>query len=642
MGGGRRDIKKTAPLLTRWAKDIRPDKACPWPEYPRPQLIRPDWLNLNGYWDFAVTPQNAVRERETTDGGVFGRAVQSSLLRGRILVPFPIESVLSGVTQALGSAELLWYRRIFSIPEKWAGKRILLHFGAVDWEAAVLVNGREAGTHRGGYLPFTFDVTRLFHGGENELVVAVRDPTDSSWQQRGKQKLKPGSIWYTAVSGIWQTVWLEPVPDVYIAGLKITPDIDAGAVRVQAAVGGAGGDAGVEVSDGAGLGAGAADGDTVSGKGFKPPRINVRVFDAGALIAEEMASGSPPAITIPISGQKLWSPDSPHLYDLEASIGPDKVRSYFGMRKFGLGKDDRGRTRLCLNNKPLFQFGPLDQGYWPDGLYTPPTDEAMRKDVELVKRLGFNMLRKHLKVEPARYYHYCDRTGLIVWQDMINGGRAVGKATSLFAILFGSRKKDGNYRRAGRGEKASRDDYRRELREMADHLHNFSCIGAWVPFNEGWGQFDAGETAKWLKAYDSTRIIDHASGWFDQGGGDCKSLHVYFKKLSPLKPEDGRAAVLSEFGGYSLRIDGHMWDPSAAFGYKKLASVSELADAYLELLEKELKPCIRAGLSAAIYTQTTDVENEVNGFVTYDREVEKMDFSRVRAANEHVWKSSGK
>ena len=593
-------------IVSRWAKDVTPEDA--WPEYPRPQMRRTDWINLNGLWKYGILS----KEQGYT-----------LALENEILVPYPLESALSGVKRALQPDERLWYRRTFIIPEAWHGKRILLHFGAVDWEAIVWVNGEEVGIHQGGYLPFTFDITTHLLEGENELVVAVWDPTDTSWQQHGKQVSKPKSIWYTAVSGIWQTVWLEPVPEIAIAGLKITPDVDAGAVRVK-----------VEVSAPPGT--------------FKVPDnsaaesvigvLHITVHAAGEILTQVDSDSLEAAIEIPIPNPELWSPESPHLYDLTVEVGQDRVESYFGMRKFSIGKDSQGRTRLCLNNRPLFQFGLLDQGYWPDGLYTPPTDAAMRWDLEMVKSLGFNMLRKHVKVEPARYYYYCDKLGLIVWQDMVNGGEAVGDVTSFVAIIFGSRKRDRNYHYAGRGDVASRQDYRRELQEMVDHLYNFTCIGMWVPFNEGWGQFDANATAKWLKAYDPTRPVDHASGWFDQAGGDCKSLHVYFKKLPVINPEEKRAAVLSEFGGYSLKTNGHLWNPETEFGYKKFTSREALIEAYLELLGQELKPCMEAGLSAAIYTQTTDVEIEVNGYVTYDREIEKMDFERVRKAHLELWK----
>ena len=576
-------------IMTRWAKNVSPENT--WQEYPRPQMRRNDWLNLNGLWKYGIAPI----EQDYSD-----------LVTGEILVPFPIESALSGVGRSLEPDERLFYRNAFSIPSAWAGMRVLLHFEGVDWEATVWVNGQRMGIHRGGYIPFQYDITDVIKGKENELVVAVWDPTDTAWQQRGKQVLKPKTIWYTASSGIWQTVWLEPVPQNYIHGLKITPDVDTETVSVKV---------------------------NLFGKQTGAGGVRVRVRDAGGLVAVIEAEGAEEEIKVPITNPKLWNPDSPQLYDLEVEMGEDKVGSYFGMRKFSV---EGGR--LCLNNRPLFQFGPLDQGFWPDGLYTPPTDEAMRQDIELVKGLGCNMLRKHVKVEPARYYYYCDKLGLIVWQDMPNGGAEADEVRLFLINQVGLPHHDRNYRRSGRAEAASRDDFHRELSEMVDHLHNFACIGMWVPFNEAWGQFDAKSMADWLKVYDPTRPVDHTSGWFDQGGGDCKSLHVYFRKLKVKKTEKVRATVLSEFGGYSLKVGGHLWDPSADFGFKKYATPEALTDAYINLLENELKPWVDAGLSAAVYTQTTDVEIEVNGYVSYDREVEKMDFERVRTAHRGLWK----
>jgi beta-galactosidase/beta-glucuronidase len=574
-------------LMTRWAKEVTPENA--WREYPRPQLVRPEWQNLNGLWEYAVTPRETAEFPE---------------VQGQILVPFPLESALSGVRRSLSPGERLWYRCTFRVPQSWQGKRLLLHFGAVDWEADVRVNGQGIGNHRGGFLPFWFDITRALQSGDNELVVAVTDPTDASWQARGKQVREPGSIWYTAVSGIWQTVWLEPVPQTFIAGLKITPDLDLGTVRVELKAGGAADQLG---------------------------SVHFRAYSAGEQVAEGLSGSTSMEVTLSIPQAKTWSPASPYLYDLVVESGDDRVNSYFGMRKFSLGQDVRGRMRLCLNNRPLFQFGPLDQGYWPDGLYTPPSEAAMCFDLDIIQRLGCNMLRKHVKVEPARYYYECDRRGLIVWQDMPNGAKAVGDVPSLLAILFGTRRKDGNYPYAGREDALSRADFKCELQEVVEHLYNFPSIGMWVPFNEGWGQFNSRETADWLKACDPTRLVDAASGWFDQGGGDCKSLHVYFKKLPGTRPGKGRAMVLSEFGGYSLKLPGHLWNPQVEFGYRKYHTRQELTSAYLELLEKELKPWISRGLSAAVYTQTTDVEIEINGYLSYDREVEKMDFERLKA-----------
>jgi hypothetical protein len=584
----------TGQLITRWGADVTPENA--WQAYPRPQLVRQQWRNLNGLWDYAVAPVEMEIVREYS---------------GQILVPFPIESALSGVKRALQPDERLWYRRRFTIPEEWHGQRVLLHIGAADWQTSAWLNGQWLGMHQGGYLPFQFELTPYLQPGENKLVVAVWDPTDTHWQARGKQVLKPRSIWYTAVSGIWQTVWLEAVPETYLAGLKITPELDSGSVLVQARL----------------------DGPEAE---KLPIRFTVLEHDH-PLVSGEAAAGQAQRLEIP--NPHPWSPDDPYLYDLVVEAGGDRVESYFGMRKFSLGKDSQGRTRLCLNNQPLFQYGPLDQGYWPDGLYTPPSEAAMRFDLEQIKALGCNMLRKHVKVEPARYYYDCDRLGLIVWQDMPSGAKEVGELPSLLIHLFGARRKDHSYRRAGRSDPDARQDFRRELQELVEALQNFACIGMWVPFNEGWGQFDAKAIAAWLAEYDPTRPVDHASGWYDQGGGDCKSLHVYFKALQVVKPEKKRTMVLSEFGGYTLKLEEHLWNPQAEFGYRKFSTREALTEAYLELLEKQLKPWIDAGLCAAIYTQTTDVEIELNGYLTYDRAVEKMDFGRVRAEHEGLYKS---
>jgi beta-galactosidase/beta-glucuronidase len=586
-----------APLLTRWAQTVSPQNA--WREYPRPHMRRPEWLNLNGLWEYFITGANQATPRN----------LASADPAGEILVPFPIESALSGVGRPLGPGERLWYRKSFSVPAAWAGKRLLLHFGAVDWEATVWVNGSRVGSHRGGYLPFWFDISDSLAAGKNSLQVSVWDPTDSGWQARGKQVRRPRGIWYSAVSGIWQTVWLEPVPQVYIAGLKITPDLEAGAVRVRVDLGG-----------------------TLPASGG----VRVAASDQGVPIVERSAGSPGQELVLPIPNPKLWSPDQPHLYDLSVTAGDDRVESYFGLRKFSLGPDKQGRRRLCLNDRPLFQLGPLDQGYWPDGLYTPPSEQAMRWDLGLIKRLGFNMLRKHVKVEPARYYYECDRLGLIVWQDMPNGGAIVGDLPTFLALAFGARRKDGNYRLAGRADPASREDFQRELQELVEHLYNFPCIGMWVPFNEGWGQFDAARIAGWLTELDPTRPVDHASGFYDQQAGDCRSWHVYFKDLPASLPVAGRAEVLSEFGGYSLKLAGHLWNPKAEFGYRKFTRPATLTAAYLDLLDRQLKPWAAAGLSAAIYTQTTDVEIEVNGYVTYDREVEKMDFERIGRVHREI------
>ncbi|MFC1996488.1 glycoside hydrolase family 2 protein [Chloroflexota bacterium] len=593
-------------IMTRWGKDLSPENV--WEEYPRPQMARPKWENLNGLWTFAVTPKRSDKHE-------FDR---------EILVPFAIESALSGVKRPLQPDEMLWYRRTFSIPDDWVGERVLLHFGAVDWECNVWVNGVQVGTHRGGYLPFHFDITNQLlpasslsggsEGSENEIVVSVWDPTDQSWIARGKQVLGPKGIWYTAVSGIWQTVWLEPVPETSIQGLKLTPDIDAQTLMVVVRL----------------------DGEK------EDSQVQVTALDSGVQIGS-VSGRARQALTIPVPNPRLWCPESPHLYELQVEVRQqektiDQVKSYFGMRKFNLQPDSQGRLRLCLNNEPLFHYGPLDQGYWPDGLHTPPSEEAMLFDVEWLKSVGCNMLRKHIKVEPARFYYDCDRLGMIVWQDMPNGGKPVGDVVSFLAIMFGrfSWRDDRWYWRAGRGSQESRDDYWTELREMVDYLHNFTCIGMWVPFNEAWGQFDANQVADWLQGYDPTRTVDHASGWFDQRGGDFRSIHTYFKDLAPEDPDERRGVILSEFGGYALKLDGHVWNPETEFGYKKFDSKEALTDAYVDLLESQLKPWVEGGLSGAVYTQTSDVEIEINGYFTYDREIEKMDSNRLKKIHQEL------
>lgn len=557
-------------------------------------MTRPDWLNLNGEWDYAILSKDSPAP-QTWDG--------------KILVPYAVESLLSGVQKSLQPDQRLWYRRIFAHPSVRAGERSLLHFGAVDYECFVWVNSKLIGSHRGGYLPFTFDITDALVGGENELLVSVWDPTDTGLQQRGKQTLNPRGIWYTPISGIWQTVWLEVVPEVSIESLKLTPDLDDQSVTVEVKV--RGNAAGVQM-----------EAEVASGE-------------------EKIASGGAPAQSharIGIPNPVAWSPSNPHLYDLRVQLVRegqvmDEVGSYFAMRKFGLMKDADGHLRFALNGEPLFLYGPLDQGFFPDGLYTPPSEEAMVFDIEYTRAIGCNMIRKHIKVEPLRWYYHCDRLGMIVWQDMPNGGLIDGDTVAILSLIFGFHRNDTRWlSRFGRADEANRAEYRRELQGMIDHLHNTACIAVWVPFNESWGQFQANEVAAWVKGYDPTRLVDHASGWFDQGGGDFKSKHIYVKKLKRPKP-DGRAFVISEFGGYSLKIPDHMWDATKKFGYRFYETRQELTAAYLALLENELQPLIAQGLAAAVYTQTTDVEIEINGYLTYDRKVEKMDAEKLRTAH---------
>ncbi len=582
-----------APLMTKWGKKISADKQ-PWPEYPRPQLVRADWLNLNGLWDYAITPRTAPRPEKWD---------------GQILVPFCAESALSGVGRRVTPDQHLWYRRSFEVPAGWAGKRVLLHFGAVDWEATVFVNGKELVTHRGGSDPFSVDLTDHLRPGANELVVRVWDPTDTGAQPRGKQVMSPEGIWYTPVTGIWQTVWLEPVPpEDAIQSVEFTVDYDARKVTVTPRLRNPSQNAlyRVYISRAA------------PKSGDKDP--------AGAPFATFIGADLKPAtIDIPQEHVIPWTPDTPHLYHVRVVSataplgGPfqrDEATTYFAFRKVSAAKDDKGVPRLMLNNRPLFQYGPLDQGWWPDGLLTPPSDEAMRYDLEVLKRLGFNMLRKHIKVEPARLYHHCDKMGLLVWQDMPSGG--VPKRGQLIPPTA---KQDAAFTPE---EKAQ---FRTELKAMIDHLRFFPCIYAWVPFNEGWGQHDTNDVLKWVKDYDPTRLVNGPSGWADRGFGDMKDAHIYpGPGMFPVMPD--RVSVLGEFGGLGLPVGGHLWKDQGNWGYRTYKTREELRDNYRQLVTR-LRPLIGRGLSAAVYTQTTDVEVEVNGLVTYDREVIKFDVPEV-------------
>jgi len=575
-------------LKTRFFDDV--DKNCPLPEYPRPQLVREDWLCLNGECDYEITPAGDACPKDFS---------------GKIILPFAIESQLSGVQRALQPDERLWYRKRFTLDSRFDNKRCILHFGAVDWQCEVFVNGVSVGTHTGGYCPFSFDITDELVDGENELVVKVYDPTDKGWQNRGKQVLKSVGFWYTGTSGIWQTVWLEPVAQSHITCVRLTPDIDAGEIIVSC-----------------------------TGEGLDGCTIEADISLGG----EQVYSGEMKLNAhLPVPDAKLWSPESPTLYDLVLTVkkngeAVDTVKSYFGMRKLSVGKDKQGLPRLMLNNEPYFQRGLLDQGYWSDGGLTPPNDEAMIFDIAEMKRLGFNMLRKHIKVEPLRWYYHCDRLGMIVWQDMVSGGEYIGNILAGVLPNIGIGVKDNKYNWFSRGEKEWRDDYRRELFEMIDNLYNCTCIGCWVPFNEGWGQFDAKEIGDAVKAYDPSRIVDHASGWYDQKGCDLKSMHKYILPIHMPKL-DGRPFVISEYGGYSMILDGHVWNKQKSFGYIMFRSKEKLSAAYKKLHEKQVIPLIKKGLCATVYTQVSDVEFEVNGMYTYDRKVLKLDEKTVQEVN---------
>jgi len=555
-------------LQTRWAADVSPDRV--WPEYPRPQLERTQWTNLNGTWDYAIT----VSDAETP-----------SSFTGRILVPFPIESQLSGAGVWVAPQQRLWYRRTFTAPNRGPGGHLLLNFGAVDWEAVVYVNGTRVGEHRGGYDPFTLDITgQLRPSGDQDLVVAVRDATDDGQQPRGKQVRRPRGIWYTAVTGIWQTVWLESVPAQYVSALKIEPDLDNQRVRVTVAT--SGGRTGVET----------------------PYRIVVR--ESGREVARAGGNniGSLSPTTIALPNVHKWSPSDPFLYTLHVSLNSgDEVGSYFGMRSVAVRADEKGVRRLFLNGEPLFQLGLLDQGWWPDGLYTAPTDKALASDIEKTRELGFNLIRKHVKVEPDRWYYHADRLGMLVWQDMPSADNKGPEAEQEFAD---------------------------ELQRVVDALRNHPSIIMWVPFNEGWGQHATERHVAWLKGHDPTRLVNNTSGWTDMRVGDVVDLHAYPGPSMP-PVESVRAALLGEFGGLGLPIEGHTWLDRGNWGYRSFTSLEDLNKAYQDLLA-QLRLHAGDGLAGAIYTQTTDVEVEVNGVMTYDRAVTKLSPESV-AANRRLF-----
>ena len=570
-------------IMTRWAEEVSPDK--PLPEYPRPQLTRPDWVNLNGLWDYAVTSKNAMSPGD---------------YQGEILVPFAIESALSGVGKAVLPGQVLWYRRTFEVPSAWSGNRVRLNFGAVDWHARVSVNGIPAGEHKGGYTPFSFDITdSLTASGKQELTLWVWDPTDFGTQARGKQVLEPQGIWYTAVTGIWQTVWIEPVGDISFERLRFHSDIGRGRVTLEALLSGRAGGA----------------------------RVEATVTDGGKQVASGSAAANQP-LELTVPDAKLWSPDSPHLYDVRLKLTRngetiDEVGSYFGMRKISIEADSHGARRLFLNNKALFQIGPLDQGWWPDGLYTAPSDEALKYDIEVTRELGFNMARKHVKVEPARWYYWCDRLGLMVWQDMPSAflsGERDAKSLYIDPWALNDAPREG----------VSAAQFESEWKAEIDHFGFFPSIVAWVPFNEGWGQYDTGRIAEWTKLYDPTRLVNATSGWTDRGVGDFYDTHMYpGPGMRPLPSSDKRATVLGEFGGLGWPVEDHLWWNKRNWGYRTLNSRKELNDKYDEIVSAVAGPYHR-GVSAAIYTQTTDVEGEVNGLMTYDRRLVKFDADQLK------------
>ncbi len=570
-------------LKTRWASQIDVDNVLP--EYPRPIMERSQWENLNGLWDYAILP--------------VGKQTPTSF-DGKILVPFAVESSLSGVQKRLGSENELWYQREFTVPSNWKNNRILLHFGAVDWKADVWVNDVKVGQHTGGYVPFSFDVTPALKSGANKMIVKVWDGTDQGYQPRGKQVNNPHGIWYTPVSGIWQTVWMEPVPEKYIENVKITPDIDKNIINVEAFI----------------------------NQPASSDRIEVKVMEGSRVVATGQSINNQPVEVSMPTNPRLWSPNDPFLYDLEVTVFNgskqlDKVKSYTAMRKYSTKRDDKGIVRLQLNNKDLFQFGPLDQGWWPDGLYTAPTDEALRYDVVKTKDFGFNMIRKHVKVEPARWYMHCDQLGIIVWQDMPNGDRS--PEWQMREYFTGAERLR---------SPESEANYRKEWKEIMDYLYSYPSIGVWVPFNEAWGQFKTQEIVEWTKQYDPSRLVNPASGGNHYHLGDMLDLHNYPHPEMYLY--DGqRATVLGEYGGIGWANKEHLWEPDRNWGYVQFNSSNEVTNEYIKYAER-LKQMIRQGFSAAVYTQTTDVEVEVNGLMTYDRAVVKIDEGRVRKVNQEI------
>ena len=556
-------IPPTAPLLTKWSKDVNPKN--PLPEYPRPQLVRDEWMNLNGLWQYA----EAAAGEEPPVG---------KELSARILVPYPIESALSGVMK---HADRLWYRTTFKLPKGWKNRHVILHFGAVDWEASVRINGKLVGYHFGGYDPFSFDITgALRMDGEQEIVVGVFDPTDHGDQPRGKQVLIPRSIWYTPVTGIWQTVWLEPVAADHIASIVAAPDVDGKKLNLKVL----------------------AMGDAASQK------VRVVVVEGGkATIETEGKPGD--GIPVPLRSMKLWTPEKPFLYDLKIELlrdgkVVDAVKSYFGMRKIEIAPDSKGVQRILLNGEFVFQLGPLDQGFWPDGIYTAPTDKALRYDIEMTKKLGFNMARKHVKVEPERWYYWADKLGLLIWQDMPSANNKTNESKKQFEL---------------------------ELQRLVETHWNHPSIVQWVVFNEGWGQYDTERLSAWVKQLDPSRLVNNASGWTDKNAGDLLDIHNYPAPRSP-NPDPNRAIVLGEFGGLGLAVEGHTWKKEN-WGYKGMLNAEQLTHQYEKFLRKVYELKESPGLSAAVYTQTTDVEIECNGLMTYDRAMVKPVLSRVAAAN---------
>ncbi len=581
-------------LITRWGKHIQKDYVLQ--EYPRPDFVRDSFYNLNGEWEYAITKEAHV-----------------DVYDGKILVPFSPEAALSGVSRIVMPGDYLHYQKKFKVSADFCRGRIFLHFGAVDQECVVYLNGVKLGSHKGGYLPFCFEITKIVRKDENVLALCVTDDTEKKAHARGKQKLKKKgkykSLFYTPNSGIWKTVWLESTPEQYMKGVRITPDFDNGSIKIDLQAEGCLSEGHIRISEN-----------------------GVAVKELDILVNQEMV--------VKIHNFHAWSPDTPNLYDVELTYGEDRATTYFGMRKYSTGRDPRGMLRFYLNNEPYFFSGILDQGYWPESLMTPPDDEALIYDIYKMKGLGFNTVRKHIKVESERFYYHCDKIGMIVWQDMPNGGGDynMGLVTYLpnASNWIARNLKDHWYTALKRTDEIGRRQYYADLEGMVSLLYNHPSIAVWVPFNEGWGQFDAAKATKLIRSMDCSRLINEACGWFDQGGGDMYSIHNYIKKLK-ISPQKDRVVALTEYGGYSYPVKGHM-ACKKEFGYRAYQSKEELTQSYQRLWEEELLPNIEKGLCSAIYTQLSDIEEEINGFMTYDREIDKMEEDTIKRLNQKLYK----
>lgn len=601
-GAGRGKERTITQLSTIWSEQDGNKK--PLAQYPRPQLRRGDWMCLNGYWHYAFTDKGIRPEK----------------FDGRILVPFSPETSRSGVGKRLEPGGYLWYFRSVDLAKLPEGRRLLLHFGAVDERCIVWWNGKLLGSHRNGYLPFSFDVTDLVREGKNTIWVRVQDDTDAGGACCGKQTLSPKGMFYTAQSGIWQSVWMETVPENFIEDVKITPLFDEGEVRLELSL--------TQAQEIQILVCG-RDSTYIHRVGAEEFTYVTHRFSekVDCFVNGHEAQQAVAQVQIALPEVCPWSPEEPFLYRLVITAGEDCVESYFAMRKFSLGKDEYGHTRLLLNNEPYFFHGVLDQGYWPESLYTPPSDEAMVFDIKKMKTLGFNTMRKHIKIEPMRWYYHCDRLGMIVWQDMINGGgkpdlkRLCYLPTAVPAVT--QRIRDNDYRFFGRTDQRERRRWEEECMEMVRQLYNCPCIAMWVPFNEGWGQFDALRITERIRSIDTTRLIDHASGWFDQGGGDIRSVHNYFRPLRVMKDRaEERAFVISEYGGLTCPVKGHTC-AKEVYGYRAYETPATFTKAFKEQ-QKKLRALERQGLCGAVYTQVSDVEEEINGLYTYDRKICKI------------------